>query len=61
MNIKKVILETLIDMVIAIVWSMLVYNLANKGMSAMWFYISSFIYFLIAVILKNKLKGDKNE
>lgn len=58
MNIKKVILETLIDMVIAIVWSMLVYHLANKGMGAVAFYTSSFVYFLIAVILKNKFKGE---
>lgn len=58
MNIKKTILETLIDMVIAVVWSMLVYHLANKGMGAVGFYILSFVYFLIAVVLKNKLKGE---
>lgn len=58
MNIKKVILETLIDMVIAVVWSMLVYHLANKGMRAVAFYILSFVYFLIAVIVKNKYKGE---
>lgn len=58
MSIKKVILETLIDMVIAVVWSMLVYYLSNKGMGAVTFYILSFVYFLIAVMVKNKYKGE---
>ena len=58
MNIKNTILETLIDMTIAILWSMLVYSLTNTGMGAIGFYIFSFIYFLIAVIVKNKFKGE---
>lgn len=58
MNIRKTILETLIDMTIAILWSMLIYYLTNTGMGAIGFYISSFIYFLIAVIVKNKFKGE---
>ena len=58
MNIKKTILETLIDMTIAILWNMLIYYLTNTGMGAIGFYIFSFIYFLIAIIVKNKFKGE---
>lgn len=61
MNIKKIILEALIDMTIAIIWSMCIYYLTNAGMGGLGFYVSSIIYFLIATIIKDKYKGDKNE
>lgn len=53
MNIKKTILETLIDMTIAILWSMLIYYLTNTGMGAIGFYI-----FLNCCYSKNKFKGE---
>lgn len=55
MNIKKTILETLIDMTIAILWSMLIYYLTNTGMGAIGFYISSFIYFFNCCYSKKQI------